>query len=284
MKAIGYYNGHIDDLDRLTVPALDRAVYFGDGVYDVAYAVGGVPFALDDHFDRFESSCRAIDITPPLDRDAMRGVINELINRLASDCDTLVYWQASRGTADRAHNYPLGVPANLFAYVKPKKLPDMFRRIKLLTADDLRYDLCNVKTLNLIPNVMANQKAVAAGCDEAVLVRGGVVTECSHSSLHMLRDGHFISHPLDCRILPGIARKHCIELCAELGIPVEEREFSLDELMNADEVLVTSTTTICRSASEIDGKAVGGRDGTTLRRLQDAYIARIEKETGKSLV
>ena len=279
---IGYYNGTVAPLSELMIPALDRAVYFGDGVYDVAFAVNGVPFALEDHLDRFERSCALIEMPLPMPRQELKALVYDLLHRLFGEekGNGMIYWQASRATAERTHNYPEGAKSNLMMYVKRKDFPDLEKKVKLITAEDLRYSLCHIKTLNLIPNVMANQKAYAAGCDEAILIRDGIVTECSHSSLHILKDGKFITHPADCRILPAISRKHCIELCKANGIPVEEREFDEKELFSADEVLVSSTTTVLRAAGEINGIAVGGKDRALYERLRGLFVEKIRKETG----
>ena len=275
MTNIAYYNGKIDAIEKIQIPMLDRAVYFGDGVYDVAYIKDGKLFAGDEHIARFMNSCRLLEMEPPMNAEELERTIYELIGYIDDKSSCIVYWQASRGTADRDHSYPAGVKSNLLAYIKPKKLPDLSKRIKLISAPDIRYEICNVKTINLIPNVMANEKAKRAGCDETVLIRNGIVTECSHSNVSFLRGGVFVTAPLDEHILPGIARGHVIELCGKLGIEVQERHYGYDELAAADEILVTSTTTICRAACELDGRSAGGRDEKTVKAIQNAYLEKI---------
>lgn len=279
MKNIAYYNGKISTLEELCIPVLDRAVYFGDGVYDVASINNGRFFALDDHLNRFVNSCRFIDITPPAEPDALAAIFGDLLERMGGIEEGILYWQASRGTAERNHPYPLNSSSNLLAYIKEKKLPDLTKRLKLITRPDIRYSMCNVKTINLIPNVIASQRAVEAGCDEAVFIRDGVVTECSHSNVSILSGGVLITHPLDNHILPGVARGHMLRLCGELGIPVEEREYGVSELVNADEILVTSTTKLCAAACELDGKPVGGRADEIVKRIQKAYTDKVNSAT-----
>lgn len=256
----------------------DRAVYFGDGVYDVAFIKNGRIFALDEHIARFKNSCRLIEIDFTMSDGELETVFNGMLAKLVGFTDGILYWQASRGTADRDHTYPSGnVPANLLSYIKPKKLPDITKNIKLITLPDLRYSLCHIKTINLIPNCMASEKAKASGCEEAVFIRDGKVTECSHSNISILKDGEFITAPLDHRILPGIARGHVIEICHGLGIPVRLRAFTPEEMTKADEILITSTTTLCRAACEINGKTVGSKDRDTVREIQNTYLRRIDQ-------
>ncbi len=275
MKNIAYYNGKIDTIENMQIPMLDRAVYFGDGVYDVAYIKDGSVFALDEHIKRFINSCHLIDIIPPMDTEQLENVFYSMLENIDDKSSCILYWQSSRGTAERDHTYPKNVKSNLMAYIKPKSLPDIKKRIKLISSPDLRYELCNVKTINLIPNVMASERAKRAGCDETVLVRNGIVTECSHSNISILKDGKFITAPLDNHILPGIARGHVISLCKELGIPVEERHYDYETLISADEILVTSTTTLCRAAFMLDDREVGGLDSEKVEAIQNAYLSKL---------
>jgi D-alanine transaminase len=279
MKNIAYYNGKISTIEEMTIPLNDRAVYFGDGVYDVALIRNGRVFALDEHMARFKNSCRLLEIDFPMTDSELEAVFIGLIEKLDDFTDGTLYWQSSRGTAERDHTYPGDdVPANLLVFIKSKQLPDLTKHIKLITLPDLRYSICNIKTINLIPNVMASQKAKNAGCDEAVFIRDGRITECAHSNILIIKDGHFITAPLDCYILPGTARRHIIGLCKDLGIPVEERTYTPEELMAADEILTSSTTTLCRSACELDGKPVGGKAQDIVKAIQAAYFKKIDKK------
>jgi D-alanine transaminase len=122
--------------------------------------------------------------------------------------------------------------------------------------------------VNLLPAVLASHKAASVGCDEAIFVRDGVVTECAHSNIAILKNGVIITHPDSPKILPGIAKKRLLSVAVSEGIEVCERQFAVEELFSADEVLVTSTTKICLSACEINGLSVGGKDGKILKLLQ----------------
>jgi D-alanine transaminase len=168
---------------------------------------------------------------------------------------------------------------NLLITIRPVPLTPIDRTLKLITVEDTRFLHCDIKTLNLIPSVMAAQKAKEAGCQEAVFHRGEIVTECAHSNISILKDGVFRTAPLNNLILPGTARKHLIGLAQELGIPVSEKAFTLSELMDADEVMVHSAGTLCNAAVEIDGKKVGGRAPELLKKLQNAAVKQFEDYT-----
>ncbi len=268
MQNLGYYNGKYGPLEEMTVPMLDRVCFFGDGVYEATYSRNHVIFALDEHIDRFYNSAGLIGIRIPCSKAELRALLCELVRKVDSDRQ-FVYWQVTRGTAPRQHAFPpADVPANLWVTLTPGKLKDMHRKIRLITMEDTRFLHCNIKTLNLLPSVLAAQKAAEAGCDETVFHRGDRVTECSHSNVSILQNGILKTAPTDHLILPGIARAHLIAACKAHCIPVDETPFTLAELMAADEVLVTSSSGLCLSAEAIDGLPVGGRAPEQLLTLQ----------------
>ena len=280
MNNIGYYNGTIDLLDKMMIPMNDRVVYFGDGVYDATIAVNHVIFALNDHIDRFFESFSQLRIPFVMSKNELAKLLQEVVNKVDDTGTLMVYWQVSRGTDMRDHAFPdKNVPANLLITISPVVLRDINWRYKLITLEDTRHLHCNIKTLNLIPNVMASQQSKEAGCDEAVFLRGEIVTECAHSNISIISKGIFRTAPLSNMILPGIARKYLIRIAEKIGIPVDETSFTLDELMKADEVIVSSSAVLCNAASQIDKIAVGGHDPDTLRSLQNAVIADFEEYT-----
>lgn len=279
MKTVGYYNGEIKPVEELSVPALDRAVYFGDGVYDVVICRNRKPFTLDMHIDRFYNSCQALKINFSMSKSELAALLKQLI-AMADDADTVVYWQASRGTAGRKHEFPAEtVEPNLLIMITPWKMGDMKKALRLITVEDTRFLHCDIKTLNLIPNVMATQRAVEANCQEVVFHRGERVTECAHSSLFLFMDGKVVMPPLDEYILPGITRKVVAQLCATNGIICEERIFTLQEMMQADEILVASTTKHFAPVEEIDGIKVGGKDAALLERMQALFMEELNRQT-----
>ena len=280
MPAIGWYNGTMGDPNEMTVPMNDRAVYFGDGCYEACLAIGDRAFQQDAHIDRFYRSLAGLSIPFQTEPDALKEILKRCLCAADEPCAVL-YWQVSRATAPRTHAFPKGdVRPNLLITVTPKETRPAPRTLRLITAEDVRYAMCNVKTLNLIPNILANERAKEAGADEAVFVRDGFVTEGSHTNIHILKKGTLITHPTDNRILAGVTRAVLLDLARANGVPVRERAFSADELRLSDEVLITSSTLgVCRAAS-VDGKAVGGRAGSLYETLSGAYQRLFFEEMG----
>ena len=271
MKNLGYYNGAVGLIEDMTVPMTDRACWFGDGVYDATLAHQGVIFALDEHIDRFFRSASLLEMTPPVTKPELTGLLNSLCTKVDAQTQ-FVYWQTSRGTALREHYFPEGVKANLWVTIKPAQVFENPAPVKLITVEDTRFYHCNVKTLNLLPNVIAAEKAHRAGAAEAVFHRNGRVTECAHSNVHILKNGVFQTAPADNLILGGITRAHLLRQCAKLGIPTREEAFTLEDLFTADEVMISSCTKFCFSASHIDEKPVGGNAPELLKKLQDGML------------
>ena len=280
MKEVGYYNGTIGPLAEMTVPIFDRALYFGDGIYEATCVRNGVPFALDDHLDRMYNSLRLMEIPFTMTREEITAELKKVIAAAEPAPCQFLYWQITRGNAMRNHVFPpKDVKPSLLIYVKPHNMKDLSIPYKLISMEDIRFKLCNIKTLNLIPSVLANQRAAEAGCDEAVLHRGSRVTECAHSNISILKDGVLRTAPTDELILPGITRKHLIALAKDNGIPVSETPYSMVELMNADEIIVTSSSALCIRVSHIDNIPVGGKDPERIKLLQDAYWNKFITET-----
>ncbi len=271
MKTLGYYNGEIDELEQIRIPMLDRACYFGDGVYDVTYSRNYQIYALEEHVERFFRSAELLRITPPLSAGELAELLSSLVKRLDSG-NLWVYFQLSRGTEPRNHAFPKDAKANLWIMLKPAEIKDTYRPMRCITLEDTRFYHCNIKTLNLLPNVLATQATVEAGVDECILHRGDIVTECAHSNLSILKDGVLFTHPADNLILAGTGRAHLIESCRRFGIPVREECYTLDELKNADEILITSASALCVRVLELDGKPIGGKDADTVKRLQDDLL------------
>lgn len=273
MRNLGYYNGEIGFIEDMKVPMTDRGLYFGDGIYDAAYTRNHIIYALDEHIARFYKNLARLEIAEPMPREALSALLTELVRRVDSD-EQFVYWQATRASALRDHSFPEGnPPSNLMIMLRHMPIKPVYQPIRLVSAEDKRYLFCDMKTLNLLPSVLTAEMAVKAGVDETVLHRGERVTECSHSNVSILKNGSFITPPADEYILPGVGRAHLIAASKTLGIPVQERIFTMDELRDADEIIVSSAGSLCLSACELDGQPVGGKDPVTLRKLQDFVVA-----------
>ncbi len=293
MQNLGYYNGKIGTLDELTVPFNDRVNYFGDGVYEATFTRNHKVFALEEHIDRFFRSAAMVDIKIPMEKAEMASLIRDLVNQV-DDPEQQVYFQITRGTQPRNHTYPEDMVGNFWVVLKPMAIKDIGMEVKAILREDIRFHQCHIKTLNLLPAVMYSQEAARAGVYEAILYRtpgqsgcggefvGGMpvgmptrvamptrVTECAPSNVHIINEkGEFQTAPLDNLILPGIARAHLITACHALGIPVNETPFTVEELMNAKEVLISSSSAPGLRCVEIDGKPVGKQAPETVAALQ----------------
>lgn len=278
MKTLGYYNGKYGELEEMSIPMNDRVCWFGDGVYDAGPSRNYKIFAIDEHIDRFFNSAGLLDIEMPVTKEELKELLQEMVNKMDTG-DLFVYYQVTRGTGVRDHAYTKG-PGNLWIMLKPAEISDGIEPIKLITVEDTRFLHCNIKTLNLIPSCVATEKAKKAGCQEAVFYRvGGRVTECAHSNVHIIKDGKLVTAPTDNLILPGIARAHLIRMCKKLGIPVSETPYTLKELFEAEEVLVTSSSNLCLHACEIDGKPVGGKNPELLEKIRAALLGEFYEKT-----
>lgn len=278
MKTLGYYNGKYGELEEMSIPMNDRVCWFGDGVYDAGPSRNYKIFAIDEHIDRFFNSAGLLDIEMPVTKEELKELLQEMVNKMDTG-NLFVYYQVTRGTGVRNHAYTKG-PGNLWIMLKPAEISDGIEPIKLITVEDTRFLHCNIKTLNLIPSCVATEKAKKAGCQEAVFYRaGGRVTECAHSNVHIIKDGKLVTAPTDNLILPGIARAHLISMCKKLGISVSETPYTLKELFEAEEVLVTSSSNLCLHACEIDGKPVGGKNPELLEKIRAALLGEFYEKT-----
>ena len=272
MKNLGYYNGLCDEIENISIPMSDRVCFFGDGIYDATYSRNYNIFSLDEHIDRFYNSAKLLEIELPYSKSEMKELLNDMVRKMDTG-ENFVYFQATRGSAPvRNHVFPRDTKANIWINIYHKEILDLKKRVQLITMEDTRFLHCNIKTLNLIPAVIASQRAKEAGCFETVFHRNGRVTECAHSNVHIIKDNTLITAPTDNLILPGIARKHIIESCKKMNIPVLEKPFNLEQLFDADEVLVSSAGALCLVADQIDGKAVGGKATKLVEKLQKMLL------------
>lgn len=259
MENLGYYNGQYGPLDEMTIPMNDRVCWFGDGVYDAGPARNYKIFAIDEHIDRFFNSARLTDIQIPISKDELRDLLYDLVKKVDAP-EHFVYYQCTRGTAIRKHDYEEG-PGNLWVMIKPQVMPDGTQRIKLRSEPDTRFFHCNIKTLNLLPAVMSSQAAKRENVAETVFYRkemGNRVTECAHSNVSIILGNELWTAPTDNLILPGIARKHLIKAANVLSIPVHEEPYDLETLRGAQEIIVTSSSNLCLFAEEFEGAPCGG--------------------------
>lgn len=278
MKNLGYYNGAYGRIEDIYIPMTDRACYFGDGVYDATYSRNHVPFALKEHVDRLYLSAALIDIDIPYSKEELCSIIKRMTAKVDSG-DNFVYFQVSRGQQIRDHLIDKNVKPSFWIIIKEAAIKDMKKSVSAITLEDNRYNYCNIKTINLLPNIIYANKADSKGCYEAILHRNGRLTECAHSNVGLIKDGKFVTPKTDCTILSGIARAHIIKQCKKIGVEVEERDVLLEELFTADEVIVCSAGSLCLRVSNIDGNMVGGKNSELITVLQDMLLEEFWEET-----
>ncbi len=250
MRAV-FYNGIFTDFESASIPLCDRSVFFGDGVYDVLIGTENSLYLADWHLDRFYSNIEKIGLKPYCERGELLSLIKKLVS-ISGEPNFLLYMQSSARSPSRTHAR-CGTESNLLLCIFPYEIKEEFLSVRLRTSPDLRGNMCDVKSINLLPAVLASTKAQSEGLDECIYVRRGIVTECAHSSLAIVKNGVLITHPLSEAILPGITRRRALYFLSKAGIPYTESAFRREALYTADEVLIFSTTKFCRWASEIDG-------------------------------
>ena len=276
-----YLNGQFLKAEDAKLSVLDRGFIFGDGVYEVWRVVDGKLFEDRRHNKRLKSGLRTIEISlPDSEVDALSGIGERLIkeNGLESGEGTF-YVEITRGAAARTHAYPPpGTKPTVFAMVSKFEVPHAIREAgaKCITEKDVRWLRCDVKTVQLLPNVMAKQKASVAGAIEAIFVRDDIAMEGTHSSLFAVKDGTLCTHPLGPFILPSITREVILEIAREQNVPVSEKPFTKSALFAMDEVFMSGTTTDVTPIVDIDGKRIGsGKPGPVSKQLYAGLQARL---------
>lgn len=267
--SIAYYNGEFDDFTNIKIPLTDRCVFFGDGIYDAAIGTDGVIYLEEEHLDRFFQNAKKLDMEIDLTKKKLSSLLHKVIEKNGYK-QYFVYFQLTRSAPTRVHAYPKEAKTNLLITVNPHVFPNPEIPVSLITREDIRYGMCDIKTLNLLPAVMASRAAEDAECQEAVFIREGIVTECAHSNVFIVKDGKIYTHPESRYILPGITRKRVLMLCENLGIPHAEEPFSYGDMTGADEVLITSTTKLCLSADKVDGIAINSEKSDVGKRIISA--------------
>ena len=269
-----YLNGQYLPIEEAHVPVLDRGFIFGDGVYEVVPIYAGVPFRWRHHLARLKRSLAKIEIANPHDDAGWDHIISELFARHPWP-NQFVYLQVTRGVAKRDHAFPVGVTPTVFAMASELVLPpDSVRSagIAVITAPDERWLHCDIKSISLLGNVLARQKAVEAGAAECVMLRDGFLTEGSASNLWVVRNGTLLGSPRDHLVLEGIRYRLLEELAGLCEVPFELRRIAREELFCADELLLTSATKEVLPVTSIDGQAVGsGKPGPVWAKLYNAY-------------
>lgn len=279
MVEIGYVNGQFGPLAEATIPINDRGFLFGDGVYEVLRGYDGRLWAEERHWRRLAWSLAELGLEG-VDLDSLRSIMHEAVRR-AQTSEPLVYLQITRGIAPRSHGWDdAELHPTIVVTVRQARDPAAASReqgVACLSLPDERWHRCDVKSVNLLANVLAKQRAKRAGATEAILYDGdGQVTEGSSSAVLAVFDGALWCPPQSPALLPSITRDIALELAAELGLDVRREGFSLDALRAADEAMICSTTSEVLGVTRLDDEPLGrGGVGPVTRQLARAYRAAV---------
>lgn len=281
MPDVLYFNGRWTTTDERVIGVEDRGFLFGDGIYEVFRFLGRRPVLLADHWKRFCGNVDALELPNPWSEATFSETMREILTR--ADCENgIVYIEVTRGEGPRAHFWAEGMTPTVIAYPRKFVFPDDRKRelgMRVVTMEDIRWDRCDIKSVNLLANSMSKKKAQRAGAEEAILVKNAEVREGASANFFAVIGGRVITHPLDEHILPGTVRNRVITLALEERIRVDERPVKEHELLALDEAFITSTTQGVMPISEIDSRVVGnGRRGEITEVLQKGFL-RLEQES-----
>lgn len=276
MPRLAYVNGRYLPHSCASVHIEDRGYQFADGVYEVILIVDGQMVDAEPHLDRLGYSLDQIRIPWPMSRTALELVLRELISRNRIGLG-IVYLQVTRGRAPRDHKFPDHAVPSLVATTRRLKLPtaDISAGASIITRPDIRWRRCDIKSIALLPNILRKQDAAEAGAYETWLVddNGFVVEGTSTNAWMVTQDRRLVTRSLGSALLAGITRRAVLQLARDHGVTVEERRFSVAELMAAPEALLTSTTAFVLPVTQVDGLAIGdGRPGPVALQLRRIYM------------
>lgn len=276
MIEYAYYNGVFTPYNATCIPLTDRSVFFSDAVYDVVIGSRKKPYQLDEHLNRLFGNAHRIDIKKLPSKSHVEETITALLGEADAD-DFLLYIQLSTNSMQRSHAREDGEP-NLLITVTKCDLPKELGSIRAITLPDIRHGYCNVKTTNLLPAVLSIEEARRHNADIAIFHKNRAVTECSHANISIIKDGKLVTHPLDSDILPGITQINLERAAKNLGIAHESRVFSIDELYEAEAVMITSTTKLIKVCTAIDSIPLNVSAIHTVEQLFEALKSDLYSE------
>jgi len=272
--SIAYLNGEWNPMSETKISVLDRGFMFGDGVYEVIPVYKEKAFTLKEHLARLGRSLDEIKITNPMNETQWTSLIEEAIRR-SDEYDALVYIQITRGASEsREHVWPENTPATVLVmvYDAPLLSRKEVKPYKVITLEDFRWQKGHIKSVSLVASGLFKNEAVSRGADDSVLIRNGYVTEASASNVYIVKNGVLITPPTSNSILHGITRQLVLSLARADGIAVEEREISVEELDEADEVIISSAGHEVWPVGSVNGKPVGnGEGGVVWQRLDQLF-------------
>jgi D-alanine transaminase len=277
-----WLNGEMSTLRDAKVSVLDRGFIFGDGIYEVVPAYAGRPFRFDEHMARLERSLGELRIRKPMDRAGWRKLVDRLIAAYAQHVDKkpeetnqLVYLQVTRGVAMRDHAMPPEIEPTVFAMVNRLYIytaEERGRGVDCYTADDFRWKKAHIKSTSLVGAVLARQISADQGGNETIMFRDGWLSEAAASNVWVVKHGKVLGPVKDNLVLEGIRFGVIEQLCREQGIPFELRQVAREEVLDADEIILSSATKEVLPCTRLDGQPVGnGRPGPIYQKLYEGY-------------
>ena len=277
MPEIAFVNGRFLPLADATVSVEDRGFQFGDGIYEVIRTYNGRPFELEAHLARLDRSAQALDLRQPYSRQEWTQIALDAIQRAAFP-EAKIYIQITRGVAPRDHAYDDDlVPTVVMTVRELRPLSPSVRAagVEAMTIEDIRWGRCDIKSVNLLANVLARQQAKHAQVFEAILIKDGQVTEGAVSNVMLVRDGTVITAPEGALILSGVTRAVILQIARQEGLHVREQYCSQADLHAATEVFLTGTTVEVLGVVRIDGNPIGdGKPGPVTQRLATRFLER----------
>ncbi len=266
--------GKLIHKDWLLFPYEERALQFGDGVYEVIRIYRGNVYLLEEHIARLYRSLDSVSISIKETPEQMSQLLHKLVEKNEVNTDSFIYLQISRGSAERNHPFPKGIEPNIYAYIqnRPRPINEVTNGVNTITLPDDRWKKCHIKSLNLLPNILAKQAAIENNCYEAIFLDDDTVTECSSSNIFLVKNEVIYTHPPTNRILRGCVRDKVIGLAESLSMKVVEEAFTKKDLYEADELFLTSSISEIIPIVSVDERDVDSRKpGVFTKQLQQAY-------------
>lgn len=274
------FNNQIIDSNQAKISINDRGYQFGDGIYEVIKVYNGNLFTPTEHIDRLYRSADEIRLVIPYTKDVLHKMLYDLVeeNELTTGH---IYLQITRGVSPRNHAFPIELTEPvLIAYTQTGDRPveNHHNGVSAIFVEDIRWLRCDIKSLNLLGNVLAKQKAHEASCYEAIQHRGEIVTEGSSSNIYGVKRGVLYTHPTNQYILNGITRQVVMKCCKAIGIEVVEVPFTKEKLLQMDEVFLSSTTSEITPIIKIDESIINsGKPGDVTRKIQQAFEEQVQQ-------
>ena len=280
-----FLNGEFIDKDSAKISIFDRGFIFGDGIYEVVPVINSIIVEKDGFWDRFQRSLNEISLNLPYTNDEFESILNNLIE-INSLKEGGLYIQITRGVAPRDFSFVKGVKPTIMAFAFSDSVlehPAAKSGITIISTPDIRWKRRDIKSISLLGQCYAKNQATIAGANECFMVEDGYVTEAGSSSAFIIKDGALITKPLSNEILPGIRRNRLLNLAKQIGLQIQERKFSMDEVYNADECFISAATIILLPVIKADGKAInGGKIGEYTTKLRELYKRALKLEANIS--